>query len=84
MDGHFSMGQRNNQPNDGAGGGMDAGEAIKTGGMRGGGHLLIALGGEWSDEKNKNREGDGASDSDGFFWMGGHNNQPKSSLNVGV
>ena len=60
---------------------MDVGEAIKTGGTRGGGRLLIALGGEWSDEKNKNREGDGASDFDGFFWMGGHNNQPKSSLN---
>ena len=57
---------------------MDVGEAIKTGGTRGGGRLLIALGGEWSDEKNKKREGDGASDFDGFFWMGGHNNQPKS------
>ena len=63
---------------------MDVGEAIKMGGTRGGGRLLIALGGEWSDEKNKNREGDGASDFDGFFWMGGHNNQPKSSLNIGV
>ncbi len=57
---------------------MDVGEAIKTGGTRGGGRLLIALGGEWSDEKNKKREGNGASDFDGFFWMGGHNNQPKS------
>ncbi len=54
------------------------------GGTRGGRRLLIALGGEWSDEKNKNREGNGASDFDGFFWMGGHNNQPKSSLNFGV
>ncbi len=32
---------------------MDVGEAIKTGRRRGGGRLLIALGGEWSDEKNK-------------------------------
>ncbi len=46
------MGRRNNQPNDGDGGGIDVGEAIKTGGTRGGGRLLIALGGEWSDEKN--------------------------------
>jgi hypothetical protein len=78
------MGRRNNQPNDCVSGGMDVGEVIITGGTRGGRRLLIALGGEWSDEKNKNREGDGASDFDGFFWMGGHNNQPKSSLNVGV
>jgi hypothetical protein len=47
------MGQRNNQPNDGDGGGMDVGEAIKTGGTRGGVRLLIALGGEWSDKKIK-------------------------------
>jgi hypothetical protein len=78
------MGRRNNQPNDGVGGGMDAGEANKMGGTRGGGRLLIALGGKWSDKKNKNREGDGALYLDGYFWMGGHNNQPKSSLNVGV
>ncbi len=84
MDGRFSMGQCNNQPNDGVGGGMDVREAIKMGGTCGGGRLLIALSGEWSDKKNKNREGDGASDFDGFFWMEGHNNQPKSSLNVGV
>ncbi len=84
MDGRCSMGGRNNQLNDGLGGGMDVGEAIIMGGTRGGGRLLIAFGGEWSDEKNKNREGNGASDFDGFFWMGGHNNQPKSSLNVGV
>jgi hypothetical protein len=78
------MGRRNNQPNNNVGGGMYVGEVIVMGGTRGGRRLLIALCGEWSDEKNKNREGDGASDFDGFFWMGGHNNQPKSSLNVGV
>jgi hypothetical protein len=78
------MGRRNNQPNDGVGSGMGIGEAMKTGGTRGGGRLLIALGGKWSDEKNKNREGDGALDFDGFCWMGVHNNQPKSSHNVAV
>jgi hypothetical protein len=53
LDGRFSMGRRNNRPNDGVGGGMDAGEAIKTGGMRGGGRLFVTLGaGEWSDKKN--------------------------------
>jgi hypothetical protein len=41
---------------------MGVGEAIITGGTRWGGLLHIALGGKWSDEKNKNREGDGASD----------------------
>ena len=40
------MGQRNNQPNGGVGGGIDVGEAMKMGGTRGGGRLLIALGGE--------------------------------------
>ncbi len=70
--------------NDGVGSGMGVGEAMQMGVTRGGGRLLIALGGEWSDEKNKNREGDGASDFNSFCWMGGHNNQPKSSRNVGV
>jgi hypothetical protein len=78
------MSRHNNQPNNNVGGGLDVGEAIITGGTHGGRRLLIALGGEWSNEKNKNREGDGASDFDGFFWMGGQNNQPKSSLNVEV
>ncbi len=54
------MGQNDNQLNDGVGGGMDVGEAIIMGGTCGGGRLLIALGGEWSDKKNKNREGNGA------------------------
>ena len=51
------MGRRNNQPNDGVGSGMGIGEAMKMGGTRGGRLLLIALGGKWSDEKNKNRAG---------------------------
>ena len=29
-------------------------------------------------KRNKNREGDEASDFDGTCWMGGRNNQPKS------
>ena len=60
----------------GKGGGV--GEAMRTGGTRGRGLLIVLLGDEWSDEKNKNREGDGASDFDGSCWMGGCNNQPKS------
>ena len=47
------MGQRNNQPNNGVGGGMGVRESMQTGGMRGGGRLLIALGGEWRDDKIK-------------------------------
>jgi hypothetical protein len=35
-------------------------------------------------EKNKNREGNEASDFDGFCWMRGCNNQPKVGRIVGV
>ncbi len=40
--------------------------------------LLVGLGNKLSGGKNKNRERDQASDFDGFCWMGGCNNQPKS------
>ena len=39
---------------------------------------------KWSDEKNKNREGDGASDFDGFYWIGGRNNQLTSDRIGGI
>jgi hypothetical protein len=53
LDGRCSMGRRINQPNDGVGGGMDVGEAIITGGTRGGRRLLtIALGGRM-ERRNK-------------------------------
>ena len=45
------MDLRNNQPNDGIGGWRGGGEEIRTGGTRGGGCLVIVLGGEWSDKK---------------------------------
>jgi hypothetical protein len=48
------MGRCNNQPNNSISGGVDVGEAIIMGGTLGGRGLLIALGGKWSDEKNKN------------------------------
>jgi hypothetical protein len=35
-------------------------------------------------QTNKNREGDGALQFNGSCWMGGHNNQPKVSLVVGI
>ncbi len=54
------------------------------GGTRGGGRLPIVLGGELRDEKNKNREGGGASDFDGFCLIVGHNNQPKSGRIVAI
>ncbi len=57
--------KRDNQPKDGVGGGGGFGEAIRTGGKRGGGRLPIVLGGELRDEKNTNREGNGGSDFDG-------------------
>ena len=77
LDGCCSMDLRNNQPNNGVGGWRGGGEEIRTGGMRGGGRLVIVIGGKWSDEKNTNKCGDGASDFDDFCWIGGHNNQPK-------
>ena len=76
--------KRDNQPKDGVGGGGGFGEAIRTGGTRGGGRLPIVSGGELRDEKNKNREGDGASDFDGYVGMARRNNQPKVSRIVGV
>ncbi len=51
LDGRCSMDLRNNQPNDGVGSGGDGGEEICTSGTRGGGRLVIILGGEWSEEK---------------------------------
>ncbi len=71
LDGCCSMGRCNNQLNDdGVGGGLGVGEKIRMGGTRGGGCFLIILGNKMWDEKNTNREGDGASDFDGFCWMG--------------
>ena len=69
------MGRRNNQPNDGVGGGMD------VVGVDAYSSLWVANG---ATKKIKKREGDGASDFDVFFWMGGHDNQPKSRFNVGL
>jgi hypothetical protein len=49
-----------------------------------GGRLLVVLGDELSDGKNKNRESDGAFDFDGICWMGGRTNQPKVGLHVRI
>ena len=76
--------KRDNQPKDGVGGGGGFGEVIRTGGARGGGRLPIVSGGELRDEKNKNREGDGASDFDGSCCIGERNNQPKVGRIDGV
>ena len=65
-------------------GGGGFGEAIRTGGARGGGRLPIVSGGELRDEKNKNREGDGAYDFDGSCCIGESNNQPKVGRIDGV
>ena len=63
------MGRHNNQRSDGVGGGKVVGEETWTGGTRGGGRLLVVLSDKMSDEKNENREGDGAMSFDGFCWM---------------
>jgi hypothetical protein len=74
--------KRDNQPKDGVGGGGGFGEAIRTGGTRGGGRLPIVSGGELRDEKNKNREGDGASDFDGYVeWRDATTNR-KSAVSL--
>ena len=52
LGGRHLKGRRDNQPIDGVGGGGGTGEAMRTGGTRGGGRLPIESGGEWSDEKN--------------------------------
>ena len=68
--------KHDNQPIDGVGGGGGTGEAMRMGGTRGGGRLPIVLGGEWSDEKKENREGNGASDFDGSVeWLDATTNQ---------
>jgi hypothetical protein len=78
-------GRHDNQPIDGVGGGGGTGEAMRMGGTRGGGRLPIASGGEWSDEKKENREGDGASDFGGSVeWLVRRNNQPKVGRIFGV
>ncbi len=46
--------------------------------------MPIVLDDEWSEEKNKIREGGRASDFDGFCWMARGNNQMKVSRIVGV
>ena len=84
LGGPHLKGKRNNQPNDGVGGGGGFGEAIRTGETRGGGRLSIVSGDEMRDEKNKNREGDGASDFDGSCCIGESNNQPKVGRIDGV
>jgi hypothetical protein len=49
-----------------------------------GGDVTCRFGRQMECEKNKNREGDGPSDFDGFCWMRGCNNQPKVGHIVGV
>ncbi len=73
--------KRDNQPKDGVVGGWGIGEAIRTGGTRGGGRLTIVSGCELRDEKNKNREGNGASDFDGYFeWRDATTNRKSAVL----
>jgi len=48
-----SIGQCNNQPNDDVSGGGGVEEEIRLGATRGGGRLLVVLGGELSDEIKK-------------------------------
>jgi hypothetical protein len=54
---------------------------MRPGGMRGGGHLLIGLGGELSDKRIKI---EGAMGVDGFCWMEGCNNQSKVNRIIGI
>jgi hypothetical protein len=65
LGGRHLKGRCDNQSNDGVGSVGGTGEAMRTSGTRGGGCLPIVLGGEWSDEKQENRECNGALDFDG-------------------
>jgi hypothetical protein len=67
LDGRCSMDLRNNQPNDGVGGGGGGWWRGDSHGWNAWGRTFAHRfrGGEWSDEKKENREGDGASDCDG-------------------
>ena len=58
---------------------------MQPGGTRGGGCLLIVLGGKLSVGKigNRERESNRALDFDGFCWMGGRNNHQKSAKTMG-
>ena len=85
LDGRHYTWRRNNKPNDSSvGGGGGAGEELRASGTHGGLHLLVGLGDKLSGGKNKNRERDQTSDFDGFCWMGGRNNQPKSGRIVRI
>ena len=84
LDGRHLTGRRNNQPNDSVGGGGVIGEELRASGTRGGLHLHVGLGDKLSGGKNKNRERDQTSDFDGFCWMAGRNNQPKSGRIVRI
>ena len=75
--------KRDNQPKDGVGGVGGTGEAMRTGGTRGGGRLPIVSGGELRDEKNKNREGDGASDFDGYVEWWDTTTNRKAAVSLG-
>jgi len=78
LDGRHLTGRCNNQPDDSVGGGGGIGEELRASGTCGGLHLHVGLGDKLSGGKKKNRERDQTSDFDGFCWMGGRNNQPKS------
>ena len=82
LGGRHLKGRRDNQSNDGVGGGGGTGEAMRMDGTRGGGRLPIVLGGEWSDEKKENREGDGASDFDGSVEWRDATTNPKSAVSL--
>jgi hypothetical protein len=64
------LGRHNNKWSNGVGGGQVVGEEMWMGETRGGGCLLVILGNKMSDEKNENREGDGAMSFDDFWLMG--------------
>ena len=84
LDGCHLTGRHNNQPNASVGGGGGIGEELRASGTRGGLHLLVGLGDKLSGGKNKNRERHQTLDFDGFCWMGGRNNQPKSGRIVRI
>ena len=84
LDGRHLTRRCDSQPNDRVGGGGGIGEELRARGTRGGLHSFVGLGKKLSGGKNKNRERDQTLDFDGFCWMGGRNNQPKSGRIVRI
>jgi hypothetical protein len=85
LNGRRSLVIYNNQPNNGVGGGGGGRWRGDTTSFNACGMMFtLCYRRQIEQQKNENREIDGALDFDGFCWMGGRNNQPKVGRNDGI